>query len=155
MYATTVTMLCVVICGYIVSCCWFFPYQIASYGGDPIQMHLCGQSAGAHLGAAYLLRRAKLLHIRKSAIGSNIDSVAYLGEPSNGAADILGIDAFADARTNDLIYPILRSFIGVSGPFEVSSGFIKTLSDRGPQVKLLFVCNILEFCYYAVILLIM
>ena len=107
------------------ACAWV-KQNIAEYGGDPMNISLVGQSAGAHLSAMLLLRL----------LGLGGSSTAGRDESPSTVTARAATNTTANTAANHAAPPpaILRGFprrwIGISGPYDMTR-LVPALKKRG------------------------
>mmetsp|Transcript_49689 Transcript_49689/g.142571 ORF Transcript_49689/g.142571 Transcript_49689/m.142571 type:complete len:501 (-) Transcript_49689:6-1508(-) len=95
---------------------WAFA-NVAAYGGDPANVVLTGQSAGAHLSSLLLLQRS-LAECAGEAAGPPDDLEA--ARPSNGGANPRRPAVFSEeSSTSAWSLRDIRGYVGVSGPYDL------------------------------------
>jgi len=128
---------------------WVFA-NVEKFGGDPENIMLIGQSAGAHLSALLLLEHS-LLEVREgssSSAGSN-ESVAKDLSNSN-VNDKVGAPSVSSSPAVRTPRPVFRDrwsgrklkvFLGVSGPYDLV-GLEPHLVSRGIYARILYALSV-------------
>ena len=126
------------------ACAWVWD-NVAEYGGDPENVTLVGQSAGAHLGALLLLRLVGISKDGDIAVSgaSHAVKAAAVDPPS----------ATATATTAATKRLSFRRWIGISGPYDLVK-LVPALRQRGlhPGLMSSLACGDLPACSPSVLL---
>jgi prenylcysteine alpha-carboxyl methylesterase len=91
--------------------------NIQQYGGDPNKLVICGQSAGAHIGACLLLQKAQLEP--PPTTRDSIMSPNSVSSTSSSWEEIPPPPPAGDATTTSWDSEDIKGFIGVSGPYDL------------------------------------
>lgn len=124
------------------ACAWVHEH-IGSYGGDPANVSLVGQSAGAHVSALLLLRLVGVVEWQHAPLsggnttkGSAADGGAAAGKTAGGPHATVGKQCMRPVR-----------WVGISGPYDLVK-LVPALRQRGlhPGLMTSLACGDLTAC---------